>query len=233
MKKKDLYEMSYELKQEFARRLFFIISYCILLCAFVSLILHFLVFPVRQKSISMEPSVSSGSFVLINHFDNKKERGQIVLVSDKNNEQFPAVVRVIDSMFSFFTGQQYFPLTKRHKDGNGYSLKRIIGLPGDSIYMKDFVLYIKPAGEQYFLTEFEFVEKPYDVQISLSDSSWDKSLGSVGSFEEIKLGANEYFVLSDNRTSSLDSRLWGSVKGSDIIGKAEFQYFPFNSFRFL
>ena len=233
MKKNDLYELSYELKQEFKSRLLLIILFCVLICTFISLVLHLLVFPVRQKSVSMEPSVSCNSFVLINRFENKKERGQIVLVDNKNKDAFSKPVCIADVVLGFFTGQQYFPLTKRQKEGNTPSLRRVVGIPGDTIYMKDYVLYIKPAGEKYFLTEFEFVKRPYNVSISLSDSLWDKSLGTTGNFAEFTLGADEFFVLSDNRVSSVDSRLWGPVKDTAIVGKAEIQYFPFNSFRFL
>ena len=233
MKKNDLYELSYELKQKFKERLFFSILFCILLCFFVSFVLIFLVSPVRQKSVSMEPNLLSGSCVLINHLDKKNDRGEIVLVENKNKDSFSFVFRAADVVFSFFTGQQIFPLTKRQTPGEVPSLRRIVGLPGDSIYMKDFILYIKPRGEQYFLTEFEFVKNVYNISISVSDSEWDKSLGSVGYFDEIKLGEDEYFVLSDNRTSALDSRLWGAVKGSEISGKVLLQYFPFNSFKFL
>ena len=41
-------------------------------------------------------------------------------------------------------------------------LRRVIGMPGDIIYMRDYVLYVKPAGEKHFLTEFEIIEKNYE-----------------------------------------------------------------------
>ena len=46
--------------------------------------------------------------------------------------------------------------------------------------------------------------------------------------KEISLGKDEYFVMSDNRVSSIDSRLWGAVKSNKIQGKVLIRYFPLN-----
>ena len=46
----------------------------------------------------------------------------------------------------------------------------------------------------------------------------------------IVLGENEYFVLADNRVSSVDSRIYGTVDVSELKGKAVLRFFPFNSF---
>ena len=46
--------------------------------------------------------------------------------------------------------------------------------------------------------------------------------------KEYSLDKNEYFVMCDNRSSSIDSRLWGKVNASEIKGKVLCRYFPFN-----
>ena len=60
---------------------------------------------------------------------------------------------------------------------------------------------------------------------------WDNNIGVKGSFDEITLGADQYFVLGDNRKSCEDSRLWGTFSKKDIKAKALFCYFPFNKFK--
>ena len=63
-------------------------------------------------------------------------------------------------------------------------------------------------------------------------SGWDSSIGVAGSFDEITLKENEYFVLSDMRISSDDSRLWGAITNKNIKGKILFSYFPVSKFKF-
>ena len=65
--------------------------------------------------------------------------------------------------------------------GKERQIRRVVGLPGDTIYMRDYVLYIKPRGEKYFLTEFELAEKSYNVNVSTNPAGWDNSIGVIGS----------------------------------------------------
>ena len=97
-----------------------------------------------------------------------------------------------------------------------YYIKRIIGLPGETVQIKDGYVYIN--GEE--LEE-------------LSTVTETKSAGLAS--EEIKLGGAEYFVLGDNRSASEDSRTAevGNVKREDIYGKAWLVVSPFSNFGFL
>ena len=94
--------------------------------------------------------------------------------------------------------------------------------------MKDYVLYIKPAGEQHYLTEFELTPRMYEtVQAKGKNLS---NAGIPAQLEEIVLGEDEYFLLADDRISSVDSRVYGPVQKSRIGGKAFLRYFPFSAF---
>jgi signal peptidase I len=98
-------------------------------------------------------------------------------------------------------------------------IKRVIGLPGDTILLKEGKVYRN--GKQ--LDESKYLRPEI------------KTLG--GEFlvenQEIKVPAGEFFVLGDNRLASSDSRAWGFVKKTEIVGKSAFVYWPVNRIRFI
>ena len=97
-------------------------------------------------------------------------------------------------------------------DENTYYIKRIIGLPGDTVQVKDGYTYIN--GE---LLESDIYGA--EVMIEAGTAS-----------EPITLGEEEYFVLGDNRNHSLDSRdpSVGILKREDLIGRAWVRIYPFD-----
>lgn len=90
-----------------------------------------------------------------------------------------------------------------------YYIKRIIGLPGETVLIEDGEVYI----------DGELLGETYGAEVM--DSS-----GIAG--EEIVLGEDEYFVLGDNRNNSKDSRdpSVGILDGDDIVGKAFVRIWP-------
>lgn len=88
---------------------------------------------------------------------------------------------------------------------DGYIIKRLIGMPGDTVEYEKGKLYIN--GKQ--------VEDKY-------------GFGETEDFEKVKLEDNEYFVMGDNRVWSKDSRVFGAVKKEDILGTTSITIFPFN-----
>ena len=93
-----------------------------------------------------------------------------------------------------------------------YLIKRVIGLPGDTISISDNTVYVN--GEVYIENYLE-EDLEYD----------DFQLSSLG-YQTIP--ADMYFVLGDNREDSLDSREIGLVSKDDIIGKVSFRIWPLN-----
>ena len=223
---------SYQLKKERRRRRFALVVFFICLYVFINIILNFLVYPVKQNSVSMIPDISEKTVVLVSPLSESYSRGDIVLLEPKAKKTRSFFFRQYTRFIRFFTGQQISPSESVNIASSKQHLRRIVGMPGDTIYMRDYVLYIKPAGEKHFLTEFEITPEPYNVTFYVPPADWDTEIGVKGSFNEISLGVNEYFVLADNRKSSDDSRLWGPVKKDDISAKALLSYFPFNKFRF-
>jgi len=96
-----------------------------------------------------------------------------------------------------------------------YFIKRVIGLPGETVEIKgdEVKIYNEENPEGFVLKE------PYAFVDKLSPSYKDINLSK-------KLGADEYFVMGDNRHNSSDSRFWGPIKKSDIKGRAWVRLFP-------
>lgn len=97
-------------------------------------------------------------------------------------------------------------------DTSRFFLKRIVGVPGDHIVIKNGKVYItndaNPSG--YVLNE------PYQSQATFP----------AGQFKDVILEQDEYFAMGDNRAGSSDSRAWGILPRKDIIGHALFRLFP-------
>jgi len=92
-------------------------------------------------------------------------------------------------------------------------IKRIIGLPGETIKLENGSITITKGTEQFALDESEYLRG-------------EETAGSVFT----TLGQNEYFVMGDNRRYSSDSRSWGSLPAENIIGRALIRIFPISAF---
>jgi len=93
-------------------------------------------------------------------------------------------------------------------------IKRIIGLPGERILIRSGVVYIN--GHR--------LDEPYLPEAWVSETNWpDNSSGRV-------MGADEYFVMGDNRNRSQDSRFFGPISRDRIDGKAWFRIWPLADF---
>jgi len=96
-------------------------------------------------------------------------------------------------------------------------IKRVIGLPGDKVMLKDGHIYIN--------------DQLLDESAYLSNSIYTNGGEFLHEGETITVPDNEYFVCGDNRPHSSDSRTFGPISKDDIKGKAWLVYFPFSQFR--
>lgn len=99
-------------------------------------------------------------------------------------------------------------------ESNGYFIKRIIGLPGETVQIIDGSIYI-------------------DGDVLQEDYGKETMLDAGIAAEEIVLGEDEYFVLGDNRNDSKDSRYFavGPVNEKEILGRVIARFWPLQTFR--
>lgn len=158
----------------------------------ILLFVNFVAHPVRVDGRSMYPTLKDGEFGFTNVGGvllNGVERGDIVVVTMEEEGQ------------------------KTHW------VKRVIGLPGDTVSCVNDVVYINGK----VLDETKYIDPDY--RQSLVDKFGyfnkvpDADNTNVVDFEEVKLKDDEYYVMGDNRPYSKDSRFVGPVKKSQIFAK--------------
>ncbi|MGP1459862.1 MAG: signal peptidase I [Treponema sp.] len=230
---KNLYDISYSVRKDFQRKIGVSNSLALLIFLTIHITSSFLVFPVRLRSVSMLPDIPKDTCILFSPLVKSYERGDVVLVRPLDKHTGTRARRVLNTLVRFVTAQQFGALPERTNMGREPLVRRIIGVPGDTVYMRDYVTYIKPEDEKSFLTEFELIPKKYDIEVLPRPPMWDTSVGVKGTFENIVLGKDEYLVLGDNRNCAVDSRFWGAVGSKDLYASALIRYFPFNKIQFL
>ena len=162
----------------------------------------------RVEGASMDPTYATGQYVLVNK----------ALYSEINLETLSKFVpfwHSSDTHHHLFRGPDRGEVIVFHPPlTNSFDrdfIKRVIGLPGDHIQVKDSKIYING----------QLMQEPYLPPINTFCG---------GPYCDLTLGPDQYYVMGDNRTNSSDSRLWGPVTGDKIIGKTWWIYLPFNKF---
>lgn len=147
---------------------------------------YFLIQPFFVSGASMQPQFSNGEYLIIDE------------ISYRNSPPQRGDVIVF----------------RYPKDPSQFYIKRIIGLPGETVRIKDNKVLIFNE------------ESPWGLQ--LDESSYLRQGEITKGDINIKLGGGEYFVLGDNRQASSDSRVFGAVDKKFIIGKVWLRAWPFD-----
>jgi signal peptidase I len=179
-------------------------------------LLTFIVQPFRIPSASMQPTLKVGDFLLVDKqaFAPEDALGNRVLPST-------AVRRGDLAVF-------LFPV-----DPTRHLVKRVIGLPGDRIHLRDGRVFVNgallpepyafyaPSGTNVFRDDFpDLRDADPDVE-----ERWWLTLRNLAVAQEVTVPPGAYFVLGDNRNNSEDSRYWGFVPRANLVGRPLLVYF--------
>jgi signal peptidase I len=165
-----------------------LIKIAVIAFVIVAPIRYFIFQPFIVSGASMVPNFSSGDYLIIDEISyrfSEPQRGDVIVFNA--------------SFIKGYSGQRF--------------IKRIIGLPGETVDIKNGKVSIIENGKAKVLDENYLPE-------------------NIKTYGDVKdtLKTDEYFVLGDNRDYSYDSRMWGVVAKKDIIGKALIRVLPITNF---
>ena len=168
--------------EDFFSFIFELIKIMILAALIVIPIRHFIFQPFFVQGVSMQPNFEDGDYLIV----------------DETTYRFrdPQRGEVIVFKYPKNPSQRY--------------IKRIIGLPEETIEIQDGKVMISNGKGSQILDESNYISS---------------SLETIGNIR-VCLEENEYFVLGDNRTFSSDSRRWGALPKDNIIGKVFLRTWP-------
>ena len=162
------------------------------------------VFLVQRDNVygdSMKPTLNSGDVIFaqkISTYFHSYKRGDIVILDGHDMEGYYS---------------------------KEYLVKRIVGLPGETVKIEDGNVYIKPAdSNDFYLLQENYL--PEGTKTAMMDDAKKKG-------NEIVLGEDEYYCLGDNRPVSNDSRNLGPFTADRIKGVAIIRVYPFNEVKTL
>ncbi|MBU3924372.1 signal peptidase I [Patescibacteria group bacterium] len=184
-----------EKKQEGSYKGFFdffkeIIKVVVISAVIVIPIRYYLIQPFFVSGASMVPQFHNGEYLIIDEF------------SYRNNAPQRGDVVVF-----------YYP-----KDPSQFYIKRIVGLPGETVQIKNEQVIIYDKNKQL-----------YPWGLVLDETGYLKKGETTKGNVDLMLEDDQYFVLGDNRQASSDSRYWGTLDKKFIIGKVWVRAWPFDS----
>jgi signal peptidase I len=168
----------------------------LVLTLIIYLLIHnFIAQPFEVEQTSMEPTIEEHEYVLIDKITPRFDdfhRGDIIV----------------------------FDPPPGYEQGGVPFIKRVIGLPGDTVSLMNGSVYVAPAGgspvkldEPYVDTNADGTPQPTKPKDIEGTASWTVPAGM-------------YFVLGDHRDISQDSRFFGPISRDLILGRAWLRYFP-------
>jgi signal peptidase I len=178
----------------------------LLMALVIYLALQFSVQPYKVEGSSMSPTMSQGQYLLVNklvywHVSEKPvTRILPFLAEDNDSAAWPTHTPRHGEIIIF-----EFPM-----DPSRNFIKRVIGVPGDQVLVRNGRVYLNEA----------ILDEPY---LSFGHTECN---GRYACNQSFTVPPNSYFVMGDNRSTSDDSRHWGIVPAGHVIGRAFISYWP-------
>ena len=234
----------YRTQGSLASRLRRLGAFIVLLFLIYHVVTALFVRTVEVKSVSMLPTLETGDRLVVvplvygPRLDvfgwvvpgfREPRHGDLALVQPSYRTTLPFARRVANLFVRFFTLER-IRLGASDTLAPDIVLKRIIGLPGDTVRMERFEAFVRPADERSFESEFSLSERDYAIDADPRPDAWEALDPFGAAMEDIVLGPDEYFVLSDDRPGGTDSRHWGPLSSSDIKGAATLRIWPLRAF---
>lgn len=164
---------------------FEVVKVVVISLAIIIPVRYFLIQPFYVKGASMEPSFYDHEYLIIDE----------ITYRFREPERGEIVV---------------FKYPKRPSE---YYIKRVIGLPGETVEVADGNVYVYTADT--------------NRKVQLEETYLSEGADTIGgTLSKVTLGTDEYYVLGDNRSHSKDSRSFGAVKDSFIVGRVLFRGWP-------
>lgn len=162
------------------------IQIVVIAAAIILPVRYFLIQPFYVKGASMEPNFYDREYLIINEI----------------GYRFEEPVRGDIVVF-------HYP-----KDESEFFIKRIIGLPGETVEIN--------GGRVVIYND----DHPNGLAIDESEYLPEGTVTIKGRYNKVTLGTDEYYVLGDHRDASSDSRAWGAVKKEEIVGRVWLRGLP-------
>ncbi len=163
-----------------------IVEVAIIAIVAVLIIRNFLVQPFLVNGASMEPNFHNSDYLLV----------------DQISYRFKEPQRGEVVVFKYPGDEKY------------YYIKRIIGLPGEEVEIRDGKVFV--------------FNKDFPNGLILNESYLSNNAITSGKNERIKIENGKFFVLGDNRNFSFDSRNWGLLDKKEIVGVTRLRLWPLN-----
>lgn len=185
-------------------------NFLLIVAIIIAFVAIFVLNSTNVDGISMENTLKDQDKLITEIFTKKYERKDVVILFADNMGQGFVVPNLINT------------LVQATSNNRVIYVKRVIGLPGESVEMrnKDIIVYNKEYPEGTVLKE-EYAKKDWKCK---DKNNFESSSGLPLDFKKTMVPQDSYFVMGDNRGCSKDSRIIGTIKKESLIGRVVYRF---------